>query len=371
MRLLRSARLLLLALLVSLVPASSYAGVFISVGFAPPMLPVYDQPPCPEPGLMWTPGYWGYGPDGYYWVPGAWVPAPYDGALWTPGYWGWGDDLYMWHPGYWGDHVGYYGGVNYGFGYMGIGFAGGMWRGHNFFYNSAIMNVDRGRFHNNMYEDRTIINNTTIINNNHVSFSGGRGGIQHQPRPEERMADHDRHMGGTQSQMQHENAARSDRSFYFKNNGGHPSTTAVSRPMSGGQNSRMQGGASSGARQGQQNNQNQQRNSQVQQQQNQQRNSQVQQQQQNQQRNNQVQQNQQRNQNQQIQNQQRSNQVQQQNNQNQQRNQQQQQRNQQQNQQRSTQQQSRPAQQSQPAAHQQSAPQQKAAPKSESHEKEK
>ena len=31
--------------------------------------------------------------------------------------------------GYWGPHVGYYGGVNYGFGYMGVGFAGGAWRG--------------------------------------------------------------------------------------------------------------------------------------------------------------------------------------------------------------------------------------------------
>ena len=57
--------------------------------FAPPVLPVYVQPPCPQPGWMWTPGYWAYGPDGYYWVPGTWVPAPYVGALWTPGYWGW------------------------------------------------------------------------------------------------------------------------------------------------------------------------------------------------------------------------------------------------------------------------------------------
>ena len=102
MRMFRSMRLILLALLVSLIPVTSHAGVFISVGFAPPVLPVYVQPVCPEPGLMWTPGYWAYGPDGYYWVPGAWVPAPYEGALWTPGYWGWGGGLYVWHPGYWG-----------------------------------------------------------------------------------------------------------------------------------------------------------------------------------------------------------------------------------------------------------------------------
>ena len=72
----KSLRVMLLALFVCAIPASSFAGVFISVGFAPPVLPVYVQPPCPEAGLMWTPGYWGYGPDGYYWVPGTWVAAP-------------------------------------------------------------------------------------------------------------------------------------------------------------------------------------------------------------------------------------------------------------------------------------------------------
>ena len=145
MKVVRFSRLMmLLALLVCLIPASSYAGVFISVGFAPPVLPVYVQPPCPEPGWMWTPGYWAYGPDGYYWVPGTWVPAPYVGALWTPGYWGWGTGLYVWHPGYWGPHVGYYGGVNYGFGYMGIGFVGGMWVGGVFRYNTAVMHVGPG-----------------------------------------------------------------------------------------------------------------------------------------------------------------------------------------------------------------------------------
>jgi hypothetical protein len=90
MRIFRPARVMLLALLVCLIPASSNAGVFIRVGFAPPVLPVYVQPPCPEDGWLWTPGYWAYGDDGYYWVPGTWVPAPYVGALWTPGYWGWG-----------------------------------------------------------------------------------------------------------------------------------------------------------------------------------------------------------------------------------------------------------------------------------------
>src|ERR1035441_1880623 len=47
------------------------------IGIAPPPIPVYTQPECPGPGMMWTPGYWSYDPDdGYYWVPGTWVMAP-------------------------------------------------------------------------------------------------------------------------------------------------------------------------------------------------------------------------------------------------------------------------------------------------------
>jgi hypothetical protein len=31
-------------------------GVAVSVGFAPPPLPVYAQPICPGDGYLWTPG---------------------------------------------------------------------------------------------------------------------------------------------------------------------------------------------------------------------------------------------------------------------------------------------------------------------------
>ncbi len=230
MRYFRSPRWLLLLLLAILVPASSYAGVFISVGFAPPVLPVYDQPPCPEPGLMWTPGYWSYGDDGYYWVPGAWVPVPYEGALWTPPYWGWSGGIYVFHPGYWGPHVGYYGGVNYGFGYMGVGFVGGMWRGHDFVYNTAIMHVNE-RFVHNTYADRAIVDRYTIARGSRVAFSGGPGGIRHEPMPEERMAERERHVERNSFQAQHEMAARSDHGSYFKSNGGRPQTPAVARPL--------------------------------------------------------------------------------------------------------------------------------------------
>src|ERR1700743_3367566 len=120
----KSVRLLISGLLLASLPTTSFAfvSVGISVNIAPPALPVYVQPPCPAVGYIWTPGYWAYDEGDYYWVPGTWVAAPQPGFLWTPGYWGWGEGAYLWHAGYWGPHVGFYGGINYGFGYGGVGY---------------------------------------------------------------------------------------------------------------------------------------------------------------------------------------------------------------------------------------------------------
>src|ERR1700733_10570368 len=204
LRLLRSAPLLLLALLVLVMPASVRAQISITVGFAPPELPVYEQPECPEANLMWTPGYWAYdnGYGDYYWVPGAWVPAPYEGALWTPGYWGWTNGSYGFYQGYWGPQVGYYGGVNYGGGYLGVGFAGGEWRGGVFAYNTAVVNVNRTIIRNT-YIDRTVVERYTVANPNHAAFSGGRGGVEHRPTPQEEAAAHQKHTPPTHYQTAH------------------------------------------------------------------------------------------------------------------------------------------------------------------------
>ena len=232
MRFLLSARWLLLAMVLLLVSASSHAGILISVGFAPPALPVYEQPDGLQPGMMWTPGYWAFGAAGYYWIPGAWVPAPYNGALWTPGYWGWERGRYFFHEGYWGRHVGYYGGVNYGFGYGGVGFAGGEWRGHDFHYNTAIMHVD-GRYIHKTFEDRERVDRGFVARDSHVAFSGGPGGIRHEPGAEERLAEHDEHQGRTSFQEHHENFARNDKSSYASNNGGHPAHGSLGAPSGG------------------------------------------------------------------------------------------------------------------------------------------
>jgi hypothetical protein len=183
-------------------PASSFGGVFISVGIAPPALPVYTQPLCPGPGFIWTPGHWAYGPAGYYWVPGVWVDAPFVGALWTPGYWGWSAGLYLWHPGYWGHHVGFYGGINYGFGYFGVGYSGGYWHNGVFAYNRSVSHVDVTRIHNTY--TRSVSNNMTA---RRVSYNGGAGGTHAQPTAAERAAEHEQHTAATARQTQHNHAA--------------------------------------------------------------------------------------------------------------------------------------------------------------------
>jgi hypothetical protein len=220
--LLKARHLVFLALLFALgvaVPVASHAqvAVGISITTAPPPIPVYVQPPCPTEGYLWTPGFWAWGTGGYYWTPGIWVAPPRVGFLWTPGYWGFAGGIYGWHAGYWGPHVGYYGGINYGFGYGGVGFVGGEWRGGAFAYNTAVWHTGPG-FHN-VYENRTVINNTTI--NNHYSFNG-EGGVRAEPTAQERSYMHEQHIGSTTEQQNHFAAARVDRSNYASVNHGTP-----------------------------------------------------------------------------------------------------------------------------------------------------
>jgi hypothetical protein len=206
-------------------PAQVSVGVSIHVG--PPVLPVYAQPICPGVGYIWTPGYWAYGADGYFWVPGTWVLAPRPGFLWTPGYWGFVGGAYVWRAGYWGPHVGFYGGVNYGFGYGGVGFVGGRWNGGVFAYNTAVTNVNTTVIHNTYVNKTVVVNNTTV---NRVSYNGGEGGTTAQPTAAEKSAENEKHIEPTKAQTQHEHAASSNRSLLASENHGRPSVAATSKP---------------------------------------------------------------------------------------------------------------------------------------------
>jgi hypothetical protein len=216
--------ILLSAVLVGTV-ASLSAGVFLSVAIGPPALPVYAQPIAPGPGYIWTPGYWAWGPDGYFWVPGTWALAPAPGLLWTPGYWAFSTGLYCWHPGYWGPRVGFYGGINYGFGYPGIGYYGGYWRGRDFYYNRAVNNVNINNVHN-VY-NQTIVNN---VNLNRVSYNGGPQGIQARPTAAELAAERQQHVAATAAQVRHQQMARNERAQLAAVNHGRPTVAATPRP---------------------------------------------------------------------------------------------------------------------------------------------
>jgi hypothetical protein len=226
MRIIPSVRSLLFALVIIAISAASFAQIGISISFAPPELPVYEQPPLPGEGYIWTPGYWAYSDDDYYWVPGTWVMAPEPGLLWTPAYWGWGGNGYVFYDGYWGQTVGFYGGISYGYGYYGEGYEGGRWQGREFFYNRSVNNVNVTNIHN-VYNTTVINNNTTV---NRVSYNGGTGGINRRPRPEEEAAARQRHIPPVAVQTQHAQAARANPEFRASVNHGTPRVAATPKP---------------------------------------------------------------------------------------------------------------------------------------------
>jgi hypothetical protein len=191
---------------VALAPAASaQISVGISVRIGPPPLRVMAvQPMCPGPGYIWTPGYWAYGDVGYYWVPGAWVMAPRPGLLWTPGYWAYVGGGYRWHAGYWGPRVGFYGGINYGFGYFGTGFVGGRWEGSRFYYNTAVWRVNRAVIRDT-YEDRRGMREDR---GERASYNGGERGVRARPTTEEMRYARERHFGATPMQARGEYRAR-------------------------------------------------------------------------------------------------------------------------------------------------------------------
>ena len=238
MKILSSLRKVVVAGALLVTPGGLFAGVIISVNIAPPMLPVYTQPICPEDGYLWNPGYWAYGPEGYYWIPGVWVRPPRVGVLWTPGYWGWGGGAYLFHAGYWGPHVGFYGGVNYGFGFGGVGYEGGYWNNGRFAYNRSVNNVNVTNV-TNVYNKTVVVNNVT---NNRASYNGGTGGIQRQASPQEQAAVREQHVQPTAEQQQHFRAAAGDRNQLAKVNGGHPQTAALPRVVARAENQQQRVG---------------------------------------------------------------------------------------------------------------------------------
>ncbi len=214
----------LFALLIT-IPSRGFAGVFVSVAVAPPPLVVYDQPIVPGPDYIWMPGYWAYDEDGWYWVPGAWVLPPEPGLLWTPGYWEWDDygHSYYWHAGYWGPHVGFYGGVAYGYGYPGYGYYGGYWDHGVFWYNRSCTHIDHVVIHNT-YEKVVIVDKTRVHD---FSYNGGPGRQKFLATHAELEIAKEHHWQPTALQVKHQNFAMASRETHFSVNHGKPFVAAT------------------------------------------------------------------------------------------------------------------------------------------------
>lgn len=224
----RAVHAVVFAFVILVLSSASFAQLRISVSFGPPALPVYEQPLCPGEGYLWTPGYWAWDADydDYYWVPGTWVLPPQAELFWTPPYWAWVDGAFLFYDGYWGPQVGFYGGIDYGFGYFGEGFVGGRWDGGRFFYNRSVTNVNVTVIHN--------VYNTTVVNTsnrtNRVSFNGGNGGINRRPTPQEEAVSRERHIPPAAGQLQQVQTARGNPQFRASTNRGKPPVAATARP---------------------------------------------------------------------------------------------------------------------------------------------
>jgi hypothetical protein len=230
MRILRSS---ILTLMLSAAAAAALAGpaqaqlsIDVRVTIAPPQLPYYEQPVIPAEGYLWVPGFWAWDQTeaDYYWVPGTWVEPPQPELLWTPAYWGWADGRYVFFPGYWAREVGFYGGIDYGYGYTGEGYLGGRWDNGVFFYNRSVNNVESVRI-TNVYNQTVVVNRTTT----NASFNGGNGGTTVRPTPQQEAIAKQRHVEATPLQRQQVEAASKDRALFSKQNHGEPAVAATPR----------------------------------------------------------------------------------------------------------------------------------------------
>ena len=196
------------------------------VNAAPPPLPSYVQPPLPQAGYLWVPGFWAWRnpiPD-YYWVPGTWVQPPRQGLLWTPPYWSRVDGGYVFHAGYWAEQVGFYGGIDYGYGYTGDGYQGGRWENGVFSYNRAANNLGALDIPS-VYEEVVAADTKEV----RVSFNGGSRGTTARPTASQQALADARHIEASAEQQKHFELAAMDRALYSRLNHGEPGVAATSR----------------------------------------------------------------------------------------------------------------------------------------------
>ncbi len=132
-----------------------------------------------------------------------------------------------------GSHVGFYGGIDYGFGYVGEGYYGGRWAGDRFEYNTAVNNVNVNIVHNSY--NQTIVNNVNIVGGaptNRLSYAGGPG-TRLTPNAAEIAAAREAHVPPTGEQVQHQMMARGNPELAARRNEGRPPIATVRAPGAG------------------------------------------------------------------------------------------------------------------------------------------
>jgi hypothetical protein len=127
----------------------------------------------------------------------------------------------MFNAGYWGPSVGFYGGIDYGYGYSGNGYEGGRWENGRFFYNTSLNRVNAN--------SRNVYNTRVNENVNRVSYNGGGGGISARATAQEEAASRGNHTPAVSAQTQHAWSARNDPQQRYSANHGAPPVTATAR----------------------------------------------------------------------------------------------------------------------------------------------
>jgi hypothetical protein len=143
-------------------------------------------------------------------------------VLWTPGYWGYDGSRYGFNEGYWGPSVGFYGGIDYGYGYGGQGYYGGEWSGNVFRYNTAVTRVNTTVIRNT-YVNREVVRNNT---GTRASFNG-RGGATARPSAQELAAAKAEHVPPTPQQRSRVEAAKNNPDLRAAKNQGKPKAEAI------------------------------------------------------------------------------------------------------------------------------------------------
>jgi hypothetical protein len=166
------------------------------------------------------------------------------GLLWTPPWWGWNNGAYVFNEGYWGPTVGFYGGINYGYGYFGSGYSGGYWEGNTFHYNTAVTRVNAATIHNT-FVDRSALSKQ--VTGNRASFNGPNGVKAEATAAEKAAAENAQKTPPTSQQVARREAASKDHNLQASVNHGQPNADTMKSFNKSAENANSAQGPETGA----------------------------------------------------------------------------------------------------------------------------